>query len=85
MNSWQRACYGYKNFLTLTFAFIYQLMIQKAFKFIVKGTFGRNSSPKVFLDGQMPQILYRVALHFCQFSKHCCVKHINGWGLKLAL
>ena len=52
MNPWRRAHYGYKTFLTLTFAFIYQFMIQKAFKFTVKGTFGRNSSQKVFLDGQ---------------------------------
>ena len=52
MNPRQRARYGYKTFLTLTFAFIYQFMIQKAFKFTVKGTFGRNSSQKVFLDGQ---------------------------------
>ena len=52
MISRRRARYGYKPFLTSTFAFIYQFMIQKAFKFIVKDIFGRNSSPKVFLDGQ---------------------------------
>ena len=52
MNSRRRARYGYKPFLTSTFAFIYYFMIQKALKFIVKDIFGRNSSPKVFLDGQ---------------------------------
>ena len=40
-----------KPFLTSTFAFIYQFMIQKAFKFIVKYIFGWNLSTKVFLDG----------------------------------
>ena len=47
MNSQWRACYGYKPFLTSTFAFIYQFMIQKAFKFIVKYIFGWNLSTKV--------------------------------------
>ena len=42
-----RACYGYKPFLTSTFVFIYQFMIQKAFKFIVKYIFGWNLSTKV--------------------------------------
>ena len=52
MNSQGRACYGYKPFLTSTFAFIYQFMIQKAFKFIVKYIFGWNLSTKV------PWLLY---------------------------
>ena len=49
MNSRRRAHYGYKNFLTLTFAFIYQLIIQKAFKFIVKGTLVEIRHQKYFL------------------------------------
>ena len=51
MNSRRKARYGYKPFLTSTFASIYQFMIQKAFKFIVKDIFGWNSSPQEFLDG----------------------------------
>ena len=47
MNSRRRA--RYVPFLTSTFAFIYQFMIQKAFKFIVWEVFGRNSLPKYFL------------------------------------
>ena len=36
MNSTRKARYSYKPFLNSTFASIYQFMIQKAFKFIVK-------------------------------------------------
>ena len=58
MNSRRKARYAYKPFLTSTFAFIYQFMTQKAFKFIVKDIFDRNSSPKVFFDGQSRHIFF---------------------------
>ena len=77
INSRRRERYGYKPILTSNFAFI-QIHCEVHFwsKFVAKSI---SWWPK------LPQILYRIAFHFCKFSKNRCVKHVNCWKLKLAL
>ena len=78
MNSMRRARYGYKPFLTSTFAFIYQFMIQKAFYIRFEGHIWlKFITRSISWWLKLPQILYQVALHFCEFSKHRCVNLEN--------
>lgn len=61
MNLPQKAPFSYLEFCIN----LVTSLIQKAFKFIMKYIFGRNSSPKVICWWPRPsQILYRIALHF---------------------